>query len=726
MRNLILSIALFLGAAIIFAGCDAQKTSGPSDTGDGFLSMNVPDNFNFQTTRDINVKIKSDVVEENSIINIYNGNPNEGGAVMQRGLVRAQGEQSFDLNIGRHLDEIWVGSKTGGSPFVYTRLNLNSSGSYSLNIGQETAAIFNSSPSTVEGCNAGCDTILSGNNATISAGETACVPEGENLNNVNITFQGNGESTLRICGNVSLQNVNRNGNNTPVIEINETGSLTAQNLNLNSTDARVINDGTFNMNNNFAFNFNFENNGTANISGSFNVNSNGIGVNNGTLNVGGDLNNNNEFENYGSTIVAGNLQNNGNSTIKNYCSLIISGHLQQGAELHQYGYIEVTGNTHFNSNPNSLYLYSGSFIDISGSLHVNTTIHGPTGDYARIDVADYIRVNGSGAVRNNIDLCGYIDHMNGSMDPTVVECEAYIEVTACNPGAGSPGGSGDSDGDGVPDDEDDYPDDPDRAFDNLYPAEGVFGTLAFEDLWPSYGDYDMNDLVLDYNINEVTNADGEIVDIHFTFVVRAIGAMYRNGLGVELPVPPSAVATVDGSRLPNGDVTLSGNGTEAGQTNAVIIITEDASENMGLYVNTVNPNNHTQEDTIKVSLTFTNPVTRAELGTAPYNPFIWVDGDRGREVHLPGMPPTSLADPALFGTADDNTSMSANRFYKSNNNLNWAINVPVSIPYPLEEVDMTLAYPNFRDWAESGGSTNTGWYLDEPGNRVNSKLYLLP
>lgn len=42
----------------------------------------------------------------------------------------------------------------------------------------------------------------------------------------------------------------------------------------------------------------------------------------------------------------------------------------------------------------------------------------------------------------------------------------------------------DSDGDGVPDHFDDYPDDPEKAFNNFFFNEGNFGTLAFEDLWP--------------------------------------------------------------------------------------------------------------------------------------------------------------------------------------------------------------------------------------------------
>ena len=57
----------------------------------------------------------------------------------------------------------------------------------------------------------------------------------------------------------------------------------------------------------------------------------------------------------------------------------------------------------------------------------------------------------------------------------------------------------DSDLDGVPNAYDNYPDDYDRAFDFFYPAKNSFNTLLYEDMWPHRGDYDMNDLVLNFN-----------------------------------------------------------------------------------------------------------------------------------------------------------------------------------------------------------------------------------
>lgn len=80
----------------------------------------------------------------------------------------------------------------------------------------------------------------------------------------------------------------------------------------------------------------------------------------------------------------------------------------------------------------------------------------------------------------------------------------------------------DADNDGIADNDEDYPNDQFRAFNNWFPALGL-GTLLFEDLWPNIGDYDLNDLVVDYRFNTVTDALAEVVEIKYTFIVRAVG-----------------------------------------------------------------------------------------------------------------------------------------------------------------------------------------------------------
>ncbi|MDZ7777488.1 MAG: LruC domain-containing protein [Bacteroidales bacterium] len=62
-------------------------------------------------------------------------------------------------------------------------------------------------------------------------------------------------------------------------------------------------------------------------------------------------------------------------------------------------------------------------------------------------------------------------------------------------------------------------------------TEDFQGTLAYEDLWPGKGDYDFNDLVIDYEF-EITKNNQEIVqDITATFTIKAFGASQHNGFG---------------------------------------------------------------------------------------------------------------------------------------------------------------------------------------------------
>lgn len=266
----------------------------------------------------------------------------------------------------------------------------------------------------------------------------------------------------------------------------------------------------------------------------------------------------------------------------------------------------------------------------------------------------------------------------------------------------------DSDGDGVPDDQDDYPNDPDKAFNNFSPEEETWATLAFEDLWPGVGDYDFNDLVLFYNMNQITNAQNEVVQIICDFYVDHIGATLDNGFGIELNTDPSTIQSVSGYSLQEGYIQLAANGTEENQSKAVIILFENAD-------------NHLNES-FDLNIEFSTPVSTNQLGSVPYNPFLIKNGDRGFEIHLPDMPPTDLADPAIFNTFNDDSNPNTGRYYKTENNLPWGINIVYEFVYPLEKQEITKGYLKFAEWAESGGSEYANWYLDKPGYRDNEYL----
>jgi len=285
----------------------------------------------------------------------------------------------------------------------------------------------------------------------------------------------------------------------------------------------------------------------------------------------------------------------------------------------------------------------------------------------------------------------------------------------------------DSDGDGVLDANDAYPNDPNKAYNTYYPGINTFGSVAFEDLWPAKGDYDFNDMVVDYKYNLVTNAANKVVEMDCDFVLRAIGASYSNGFGFQLNCSPSVIQSVTGTKLTTGKIGLSGNGTEAGQTKAVVVLFDNAHNLMqpmgGSYINTEPGKTYITPVTFHVVITFSTPQAPAWLGSVPFNPFIFINGDRGKEVHLPNNPPTTLVNNSYFKTVDDYSLIGSGTYYKSKNNLPWALNIPVTFDYPIEKAAITSAYPYFGVWAESNGLSSTNWYTTAVGNRITSKIY---
>lgn len=285
----------------------------------------------------------------------------------------------------------------------------------------------------------------------------------------------------------------------------------------------------------------------------------------------------------------------------------------------------------------------------------------------------------------------------------------------------------DDDDDGVANNNDDFPDDSEIAFTTYTPSKDQEGTLAFEDLWPSQGDYDMNDLVIDYNVIEYRNAANKVAKIKASFLLRAIGAGLQSGFAFELPIPAANVKSVKGSKLFENYIQLQSNGVEAKQTNAVIIVFDNGQRVMaspiGGFINTRPGDSYVNPVRIEVEVELIEPVSSNILGAAPFNPFLIAGRKRGFEIHLPDFAPTDLADLSIFGTSQDDSDAGQQRFYKTKNNLPWAINLAETFDYPIEKQPINEVYKKFADWATSGGRNQKNWYKKSGGNRNEALIY---
>jgi LruC domain-containing protein len=263
-----------------------------------------------------------------------------------------------------------------------------------------------------------------------------------------------------------------------------------------------------------------------------------------------------------------------------------------------------------------------------------------------------------------------------------------------------------------------------------YPTQNGFATLMYEDLWPQEGDYDFNDLVVKYNMTRTLSSASELKRLEASYTVQSRGAGYHNGFALRLPnVDPSAVGTIS---LKKNGADVAHQVVESGPDDLVIIISPSITSDVPSVCTFYRTETSCQEainTTFALDVTFSTPPASNTVGLPPFDPFIFavpdtyhgVVGSPGRdwEVHLKEFAVTSIGSNAFFNTHDD--ASNAVNSYVTTNNMPWAVNITSAWDHPKEYIDIVDAYPEFADWVESSGASNTNWYLRSKA--VTSNLY---
>lgn len=719
-------ICIALTAVIMVVSCKKDDPSPTVSNNDvsTYSELEVPNTFKFET----NQKVQLDLSVTNSgfsnkfKIKIYDKMPSVGGNLIYSGFTN-NNKLLSEFTCPAFLSTVYLVKEdpTGSSSFEMVDIT---SGSIIHSFGKKSS---NGKMNSVSpDCNNGCDINYNNfsGNLNINGNDPGTVFCFTGTFNGSINANKTGV-TLRFCNaNATAGNINLSSNSG--IELTDGSSMTVTNFNINSqTSSLTIYDASLTVVNNFSTSAQVVNNGTMNLN-TYNINSQGSLQNNGIVNISNNLNNNKNITNNGTIAITNKLTLNGSSSTVNNCSITIGTDFDVNSGLTNSGLIDVNDKLTLNSN--TITMIDGAMINAARAT-INSTING-TGTTSLIKVAGNTTINGGGSLNGNLEYCDAdgVETNNGSINsPATLACSAYIPTTGCNAlGNGTPQVT-DSDNDGVADANDLFPNDADRAGEVYYPGSNIYGTVAFEDLWPGLGDYDFNDLVVDYRIRLITDASNNVKDIEYRYSLRAIGGSLRNGFGFQLDVPAGAVQSVTGSKSFNNALSFNSNGTEAGQTKAVIMVFDDG---FGLFpstgTQTVNTNlNETvyPNDTNDVVVTFGSGQTIASLGSLPLNPFMYIGQDRGKEVHLSGQEPTDLVNVGFFGTGEDDSNPGADRFYVNENNLPWALNFAQSFRYPSEKKDIVQTYNFFVTWAQSSGSSSTNWYLDLPGYIEQANIY---
>lgn len=222
------------------------------------------------------------------------------------------------------------------------------------------------------------------------------------------------------------------------------------------------------------------------------------------------------------------------------------------------------------------------------------------------------------------------------------------------------------------------------------PVEPLKGTLAFEDIWPSGGDYDMNDVIVEYRREVTFNTKNMVTKITDIFTPVHDGATFSNAFAYQ----------IDPGQF--GKVTSNSTGVKVESETSSIIVTPNAKGSIGkTYTITREFNASFKKDDLK-----------------GYNPYIivkYAEGQKDRtEVHLPKSKATSLANQSLIGTNQDAYYIDREGEYP------FAIDIPVLGFKPVTESHrIDSEYLDFSKWAESKGTKYTDWYNNYSGPKNN-------
>jgi LruC domain-containing protein len=734
-----------IAIALALASCSRNKAdvvTPPEET------LTVPSSFTWETTRAVAISIQSGDANANGLlyrVGIYTGNP-ASSAPINNGAVGYGYPYRLTINlpVTTHTLYLKVASPTGGESIVSQEIG-GSTLTYTI---PATTKARNSALKSVASsgpdCSTGCTTSISGSGtATITGGSTYCITSSF-TGDLNFDSK-NGGGTVRICGSATIKTATLGASCNLVVA--EGGTLDVETLTMNDNAQltawpnATVKVAQLNMNSATSTITSY----TTNLSVTKNFSPNGIITNFGKLEVAGNL-----------------VTGNNNGSISNSGTIRVLGNIDVNQGLTNNGTIEADGKISFNSANNvtntcrivshsSISIHNGSLTCNTGLLHAYTSMD-ITGTAAvtlqnqsmlkATDITTNANLSGSGSlssvvstgsgtITGNAQVSGAIEwadasgslkngsaasFVNGATLVKLADATNYIPTSACNPEGIGKAKDIDKDGDGVADSLDDYPLDPDRAFDSYFPSRSGFASYAFEDLWPSTGDYDFNDLVVNARLKYVTNARNLVVEIVGKYYVAAVGGSYKSGLGLQLDkLLPGDIKSVVRSNINiQGYVSENSNGTENGPDKAVVILW-DNSENMihragGSMFNVVTGNPVGKSDTLNITIALASPKTVSEVGTMPLNHFLIKNLERKVEIHLPNALPTSLASTSLFGTSNDASKPSSGKYYITSGNLPWALYLPSQFDYPSEKSNILKAHTKFKEWAESGGALYPDWF----------------
>ena len=262
-------------------------------------------------------------------------------------------------------------------------------------------------------------------------------------------------------------------------------------------------------------------------------------------------------------------------------------------------------------------------------------------------------------------------------------------------------------------------------------VQTTFGTLTYEDKWPEEGDYDMNDMIVEYkrDIHKsiLTNKVEKIID---TFIPKHDGANWQNGFGYQL----TGISNSDIKKITieSGGIVsqfMEGKDREPGQDYPTIILFDNQKTAINkTFTVTIDVTQEKFTETAFIPF-FNNDYWEKTYSKFNMNPFIIISSGTGRdkEAHIVKFPPTSKMNFSYFGTGSDVSKPDEGLYYVNSENMPTGLQISgvrvgtkrsADFLVPIEKTSILEAYPKFGAWASSFGASNGYWWKDPDNSKV--------
>lgn len=258
-----------------------------------------------------------------------------------------------------------------------------------------------------------------------------------------------------------------------------------------------------------------------------------------------------------------------------------------------------------------------------------------------------------------------------------------------------------------------YPDDSsdlDVSSTLVYPSVNDYYSIGYEDLYPSKGDYDFNDLIVAYKVSFHLNSSGKLVKISGDSFILSKGAAFNHDWRLKIDLPSSA------SGVFSCNISF-----PAAHEKSPIYISKNVSGGMNetifentqsLYpeFNTFIENRFHHSPRAEFSLTLDSAVPLTQVSNAPFDAYLFVH-DTQFEIHREGFEPMANSYNVVAGQTS----------FIDESGFPFAMLVPTLWKFPYENRDLGEVYPSFIDYVLSSGTTNLDWF-NYP-NSEKSKSY---